>query len=213
MKKATAKEIEKAMNTYYRGIAIVARNNVARSHIAGDLAAHELLGINISFNLVQQEALEYAKGYGKLLTDEGASIIQGDKVPWLKDHTKKTRKDIFTTIRDGLKDGKPVSEIGGKKLGEGTIAYDLKQIMATEDSGMVRIARTEVARVQSAGSMARYKANDIKKLKWLCGGDPCPICAQYCNRIFDINDIPEIPVHPNCTCDMRPLYRSEKREK
>lgn len=207
MKKATAKEIEKAMNTYYRDIAIVARNNVARSHIAGDLAAHELLGINISFNLVQQEALEYAKGYGKLLTDEGASIIQGDKVPWLKDHTKKTRKDIFTTIRDGLKDGKPVSEIGGKKLGEGTIAYDLKQIMATEDSGMVRIARTEVARIQSAGSMTRYRANNVKKIKILCAADPCEICIPYCNQIMDFNEVPELPIHPNCRCSYSPVIK------
>lgn len=205
MKKATAKEIEKAMNEYYRDIAIVARNNAAKSHIAGDLAAHELLGINISFNLVQKEALEYAKGYGKLLTEEGASMIQGDKVPWLKDHTKKTRKDIFTTIRDGLKGGKPVSEIGGKKLGEGTIAYDLKQIMATEDSGMVRIARTEVARIQSAGSMTRYKANNVKRIMILCAADPCEICIPYCNQIMDFSEVPELPIHPNCRCAYSPV--------
>ena len=207
MKTTTERAIEAAMDEYQRDIATAARNNAARAHIAGDLSAHRLLDIGVSFDLIQKEALEYSKPYGELLYREGASVIQGKKISWLKDRTGQTRENVFKTIRDGLKEGKPVSEIGGKKLGKGTIAYDLKQIMQTEDSSMVRIARTEVARIQSAGSMTRYKANDIKKLKWLCGGDPCPICAQYCNKIFNINDIPEIPVHPNCTCDKAPIIK------
>ena len=205
MKTTTERAIEAAMDEYQRDIATATRNNAARAHIAGDLSAHKLLDIDISFDLIQKEALEYSKPYGELLYREGASVIQGKKIPWLKDRTGQTRENVFKTIRDGLKEGKPVSEIGGKKLGKGTIAYDLKQIMQTEDSSMVRIARTEVARIQSAGSMTRYKANGIKKFKWLCGGDPCPICAQYCNKIFSTDDIPEIPVHPNCTCDKAPV--------
>ena len=205
MKTTTERAIDAAMDEYQRDIATATRNNAARAHISGDLIAHKQLGMEISFDLVQKEALEYSKDYGELLYREGASVIQGKKIPWLKDRTGQTRENIFKTIRDGLKEGKPVSEIGGKKLGKGTIAYDLKQIMQTEDSSMVRIARTEVARIQSAGSMTRYIANGVKKFKWLCGGNPCPICAQYCNRIFNINDIPEIPVHPNCTCDKAPI--------
>ena len=205
IKQTTIKAIDTAMDNYYRDIAIVARNNAVRSYISGDIKASKLLGIDISFDLVQKEALEYSKDYGELLYREGASVIQGKKIPWLKDRTGQTRENVFKTIKDGLKEGKPVSEIGGKKLGKGTIAYDLKKIMGAEDSGMVRIARTEVARIQSAGSMTRYRANGIKKFKWLCGGDPCPICAQYCNKIFNIDDMPEIPVHPNCTCDKAPV--------
>lgn len=147
----------------------------------------------------------YSKEYGSLLYREGASIIQGEKIPWLKDHTGQTRENVFKTIRDGLKEGKPVSKIGGKKLGKGTIAYDLKQIMKTEDSGMVRIARTEVARIQSAGSMTRYKANNVKKIKILCAADPCEICAPYCNQIMDFSEVPEIPIHPNCRCSYSPV--------
>ena len=143
MKTTTERAIEAAMDEYQWDIATAARNNAARAHIAGDLSAHRLLDIGISFNLVQKEALEYSKPYGELLYREGASIIQGEKIPWLKDRTGQTRENVFKTIRDDLKEGKPVSEIGGKRLGKGTIAYDLKQIMKAEDSGMVRIARTE----------------------------------------------------------------------
>lgn len=205
MKTTTKRAIDAAMDKYQRDIATAARNNAARAHIAGDLSAHKLLDIGVSFDLVQKEALDYSKPYGELLYREGASVIQGKKIPWLKDRTGQTRENVFKTIKDGLKEGKPVSEIGGKKLGKGTIAYDLKQIMQTEDSGMVRIARTEVARIQSAGSMTRYKANNVKKIKILCAADPCEICTPYCNQIINFDDAPEIPLHPNCRCSYAPV--------
>ena len=213
MKKATAKEIEKAMNEYYRDIVIVARNNAARSHIAGDIKGHHRLKlIDIDFNLVHAEALIYSKKYGKMLIKEGASMIQEGtspyrykKVPWLKDNTKRTRKAIFEIIRDGLKEGKPVTEIGGKRIGEGTIAHDLQTfIIRDSDYEYARIARSEVGRIQIEGSKARYKANGIKKVGRLCGPDPCPACAELCGRIFGINKAPGL-LHPNCVCDNEPI--------
>ena len=197
------------MDKYQRDIATAARNNAVRAHIAGDLAATKQLGIGISFNLVQKEALEYSKGYGELLYREGASIIQGKKIPWLQDHTGRTREKVFKTIRDGLREGKPVSAIGGKKLGKGTIAYDLNKIMQEEGRSMVKIARTEVARIQSAGSMARYKANDVKKIKILCAADPCEICAPYCNQTMAFSEVPEIPIHPNSYSKDTEAYTKE----
>ena len=205
MKSITERALNAAMDEYQRDIATALRNNAARAHIAGDLNAHKLLNLGISFNLVQKEALEYSKGYGELLYHEGASIIQGEKIAWLKDHKGRTREKVFKAIRDGLKEGKPVSEIGGKKLGKGTIAYDLKKIMKMEDTNMVKIARTEVARIQSAGSMTRYKANNVKRIKILCAADPCEICIPYCNQIMDFSEVPEIPLHPNCRCSYSPI--------
>ena len=205
MKSTTERALIAAHNEYQKTLADILIKNAARAHISGDMSAHKALGIGISFDLVQEEAMLYSKDYGKLLYHKGASIIQGEEIPWLKDHTAHTRESVFKTIKDGLKEGKPVSEIGGKKLGKGTIAYDLKQIMKEEDSSMVKIARTEVARIQSAGSMTRYKANNVKKIKILCAADPCEICAPYCNQIMDFNEVPEIPIHPNCRCSYSPV--------
>ena len=205
MKTTTERALTAAHNEYQRTLTSILIKEAARAHIAGDLNAHKLLDIGISFDLVQKEALEYSKDYGKLLYREGASIIKGKKIPWLKEHGAHTREGVFKTIRDGLKEGKPVSEIAGKKLGKGTIAYDLKQIMKAEDSSMVRIARTEVARIQSAGSMTRYKVNNVKKIKILCAADPCEICTPYCNQIMAFDEAPEIPIHPNCRCSYAPV--------
>ena len=143
MKTTTERALTAIHNEYQKTLADILIKNAARAHIAGDIKASKLLDIGISFDLIQEEALAYSKDYGKLLYREGASIIQGKKIPWLKDHTGRTRERVFKTIRDGLKEGKPVSEIGGKKIGKGTIAYDLKQIMGMEDRSVVSIARTE----------------------------------------------------------------------
>lgn len=205
MKSTTERALTAAHNEYQKTLAGILIKNAARAHIAGDVKASKLLGIGISFDLVQEEAMLYSKDYGKLLYSEGASVIQCKKVPWLKDHAAHTRESVFKTIKDGLKEGKQVSEIGGKKLGKGTIAYDLKKIMNEEGRSMVKIARTEVARIQSAGSMTRYKANNVKKIKILCAADPCEICIPYCNQIIDFSDVPEIPIHPNCRCSYSPV--------
>ena len=207
MKITTERALTAIHNEYQKTLADILIKNAARAHISGDMGAHKALGIGISFDLVQEEAMLYSKDYGKLLYRKGASIIQGEEIPWLKDHTGRTREKVFKAINDGLKEGKPVSAIGGKKLGKGTIAYDLKQIMKMEENGAIRIARTEIARIQSAGSMTRYKVNKVKKIKWLCAADPCELCAPFCNHIFNIEDVEEIPYHPNCRCSYAPIIR------
>ena len=210
MKSKTERAITAAMDKYQRDIATAARNNAARAHIAGDLNAHKLLDIGISFDLVQKEALEYSKGYGELLYREGASIIQGKKIPWLQDHTAQTREKTFKAIRDGLREGKPVSAIGGKRLGKGTIAYDLKQIMQVEDSGMVRIARTEVARIQNQGALTRYDRNDIKEVDVLDNEGPnsCDACREINGQRWTLAYARTHELeHPNCVRAFTPVIK------
>ena len=214
MHAAPSRKVQKALqaeiDSYYEGIAQVAKTNAAKAHITGDLKAQAFLGFEFSDAMVQQEAVKYAREYGKLLTDEGASIIQGKKVPWLRDANKKTRASITDILKQGLKEGKPVTDIGGKKAVEGTIAYDLKQYLGAEDARLTRIARTEIARFQSAGTLTRYKEAGVTQVKWLTADDPCPICAPYSNQIFDMKDLPEIPVHPQCRCAYAPVVASIK---
>ena len=212
MKTTTERAIESAMDEYQRTLTATLIKNAVRGHVAGDLKAHKRLGIDISFNLVQEEALAYSKEYGRLLYHEGASMIQEStppyhykKIAWLKESTERTREKIFKTIDEGLKSGKPVAQIGGKRIAPGTIAHDLKKIIIREkDYEYVRIARSEVGRIQLEGSKTRYIANGIKKIGRLCGSDPCPACAELCGKIFDINEAPGL-LHPNCVCDNKPI--------
>ena len=212
MKTTTERALTAAHNEYQKTLTGILIKNAARAHIAGDVGAYKALGISISFDLVQKEALAYSKDYGSLLYREGASVIQEStppygykKIAWLKESTGRTREKVFKTINEGLKSGKPTTLIGGKKLGKGTIAYDLKQMLIRDkDYEYIRIARSEVGRIQIEGSKARYKANGIKKIERLCGSNPCPACAELCGKIFDINEAPGL-LHPNCVCDNKPI--------
>lgn len=204
MLKTTKAQIEKALKLHQQQVADELTKQSVKAHIAGDLKAYKVLkSPTIAFNLVQKEAIAYGKKYGTLLKKEGASIIDGKKIKWLAESTARTREDVSDIINEGLRTGKPVDKIG-RELRE-TIIRD-------KNFEYKRIARTEVARIQSEGSMNRYKDNDVKKVKWLCGGNPCPICQQYCNTIYNINDAPTIPVHPNCTCDKAPVITRRVRE-
>lgn len=214
MKKTTQAQIRKELELYQKQVANVLTKEAVKAHIAGDIKAHKVLETPvIAFDLVQKEAIAYGKKYGTLLKKEGATIIKGKKVKWLAESSERTRKQVSDIINEGLRIGKPVAHIGGKKLIKGTIAYDLKQTLIRDKNyEYVRIARTEVARIQSHASNERYKANNVKRVKWLCGGNPCPICQQYCNNIYNINEAPEIPVHPACTCDKAPVITRAVRE-
>ena len=210
MKTTTERAIEAAMDEYQRDIATALRNNAARAHIAGDLKAHKLLNIGISFDLVQKEALEYSKLYGEVLYREGASVIQGKKIPWLKEHTGRTRERVFKTIRDGLKDGKPVSEIGGIKIGKGTIAYDLKQIAGMEDRSVVGIARTEVARISNQGALTRYDKNNVTGVDVLDNEGPnsCDACIEANGQRWTLAYARTHELeHPNCVRAFTPVIK------
>ena len=210
MKSKTERALNAAMDEYQRDIATALRNNAARAHIAGDLNAYRLLNISISFNLVQKEALEYSKGYGELLYREGASIIQGEKIPWLKNHKGQTREKVFKAIKDGLKEGKPVAEIGGKKLGKGTIAYDLKQIMGMEDRSMVATARTEVARIANQGTLTRYDKNDVTEVDVLDNEGPnsCEACIEANGQRWTLTYARTHELeHPNCVRAFTPVIK------
>jgi len=212
MKKATQKAINAALAKYKADIIKQLTEAAPKAHIAGDLAAlNKLKPIAVDFKLVQAEALSFSKKYSKELSTKGGSIINGKFTPWLKDSTAQKRKNIAKIISDGLKAGKPTSAIGGRKLGKGTIAYDLaKECSDKGDSWAAMTARTETARIQGHGAMDRYKEQEIEEVKYLCGPNPCPICAANCQRIFKLSEAPEQPIHPRCVCDYAPIVKRER---
>jgi len=209
MKKATEKAINAAIAKYKADTIKELTEAAPKAHIAGDLAAlKKLRPIAVDFTLVQVEALKYSKDYSKMLYTKGGSMIQGEFVPWLKDSAAHKRENIAKIITDGLKAGKPTTAIGGKRLGEGTIAYDIaKECSDKGDGWAAMVARTETARIQGHGAMDRYKEQEIEEVKYLCGPDPCPICAVHCQHVYKITEAPEQPLHPRCVCDYAPVVK------
>jgi SPP1 gp7 family putative phage head morphogenesis protein len=209
------KEIEKALKAYQKRVADILTKQGVKAHIAGDLKAYKKLApIAIDFDSVQKGAKEFGVEYGTLLKNEGATIIHGKKVKWLADSMEETREKVADIINEGVRTGKPVAHIGGKRLGKGTIAYDLKQLLIRDkDYEYVRIARTEVGNIQAHAADKRYREEGVEEVDWLCGQKPCPICAQYCGKRYKINEAPDLLVHPNCTCDKAPVVTRKVRAK
>lgn len=73
-----------------------------------------------------------------------------------------------------------------------------------------RLARTESARVQFKAQMDSITATDYKYVKWYAEPGACRICQEINDNdrydlgygVFPVDEVPSIPVHPNCRCSV-----------
>lgn len=73
-----------------------------------------------------------------------------------------------------------------------------------------RLARTEMARVQFEAQKKSIIDNGYKYVKWIAEGDACRTCREIAYKdngydedgVYKANDVPDIPVHPNCMCSI-----------
>ena len=209
MNPKTKRGVDISINAYEEALIAALFDNAIEAHIAGDVSAYHMLKIPIAKNLVQEEALVYGVQYRKLLADKGASIIKGEEVPWLAEHVEHTRDQAYKIIEEGLKEGRPVADIGGKKGVPGTIADDLKQLgIRDKDYEYVRIARTESARIQNQGSLNRFDKNDIKYVNVHDGNDAnsCEICIAINGSVWTVEYAHSHELeHPHCRRAFSPV--------
>lgn len=70
-----------------------------------------------------------------------------------------------------------------------------------------RLARTESARVQHKAQISSLIKMDYRFCKWHAEPGACKICGDIVNNddgfgkgVYEIDDCPIVPVHPNCRC-------------
>lgn len=186
------------------------------AHISGAVRGEHELGNDEldrdDMNLINDRALAFSETYGRMLTDEGASIINGEKIYWLRDMDEQNRNDITKIIRDGLAEGKPT---GQKESGKGTypkgsIARELQDYFTERKSHASMVARTEIARIQNISGMERYQARGIKQVEVLDGNGEasCPECDEANGQIWDLDYAMTHELeHPNCRRAFNPAGR------
>lgn len=80
-----------------------------------------------------------------------------------------------------------------------------------------RLARTETARVQFAAQKMSVIQGGYKYVKWFAEGEACNVCKAiagddvgYGDGIYPYNEVPDIPVHPNCMCSISAYWVDKK---
>lgn len=80
-----------------------------------------------------------------------------------------------------------------------------------------RLARTESAKVEFQVQYMMAKEQGFHYVKWHAEPSACHTCSdiskdnptEYGEGIYPINDVPDIPVHPNCRCSISTYYAKE----
>jgi len=150
---------------------------------AGVRDGTDQIGIYRKFPLVDKKAIAFLQDYNFDL---------------IKDVTEEMRNKIKSQIRLGIINGESVPKIV-KRL----VSKNLpKGVMEKSTERAKVIVRTELARAHVEGRMYYYQGVGVKKVQVIGKGVDCPICGAHIGEIYDIDDAPRPPFHPNCTCDI-----------
>lgn len=201
MKKKTKDKLDTEIDNYIERTINILSGNAGLAFIAGEIKASGNMGI--SYDKPSPDSLVYARAYRQLLVDEGATIINGEKVYWMADREKELREQLFNKIEEGFKEGR-------KTYGSGSIADDIAEILGVEHWKAQRISRTEVKRIMNAGTIQRYERNKVKYVQVLDneGENSCEECAKINGQKWDIEYANSHELeHPNCFIDFQvPIF-------
>jgi len=160
----------------------------SKGYIIGNKIAYERLEKEFITDEIEDDVYEFVKEYKKQI-DAGYTVIQGEKVYWLRDRTLAERQALFDIISKGIIQGKSPN----------VVTTELQKHFDTSRSYAETLARTETAYVQANGRDNRYKKQGVKKVKWLLGKRPCSRCAPLGGNVFTWDGLPySQPVHPRC---------------
>lgn len=128
-----------------------------------------------------------------------------------------TKKKMLTVISDALVNGDSIYSLVDdlKELG-----FDFKRAEM--------IARTETMYALNQSTLQEYKDDDIEYVEWLTAFDDRTCdeksgpeielpdgsvvygCEAMDGKIFKVDEVPAIPVHPNCRCGIAASNGPEK---
>lgn len=159
-------------------------------HVAyGDAA--ELLDVAASFDVPPTWAIDKVKNAAEHV---GSLVDERDKAA-----LNQVLEDALSaglSSKDAAANLKAAFEVVRSVSDDGTVRE------TPADSWFKMVARTELQRAAVTGQLALYQAAAVQKVRWQAA-EPCDICAQYDDQVFDIDDLPDDEpgsVHPNCRC-------------
>lgn len=152
--------------------------------LVGSQAAHDVLNTNV--------------------LNKGA-IDELIKHPWhdanFSDRIWKNKAQLINALKSELTNG----IIQGKSIYE--VANTIDKRIDIGRSQTQRLVRTEYMHALNQGQIESYRQKGYKKLRWVATMDDktSAICRKRNGKTFDIEDLPDIPAHPNCRCTLVPV--------
>lgn len=207
MKPETEKGIDDALEArkkaYIQALANKAMREYVKAQVDAELEIHNRVLTPDDWMVINKAALTYHSKYTVMLEKEGASIIQGRKVPWMKDMDESTRKQVSDIIKKGIEEGKPTGVIETKKgtYPAGSIAADLHGYFDDRKSHAAMVARSEVTRIQNVAKLERWQDRGFDRSSVLDdeGPNSCDPCAKANGQVWTIEyALSHEKQHPNC---------------
>jgi HK97 family phage portal protein len=144
----------------------------------------------------------------------------------LRNNQLRLASNVLQSAEDVIRGSLEAAIAEGKGLAERTAA--VKQAVADLPGyAAERIAQTETTRAFCQGrENAWSQSGQVVGKEWLMSGNPCPICValngkkvrlgepfaragQVVGGVRIKRDIPNPPGHPNCRCDIAPLWEED----
>lgn len=217
----TRKDFSKDVNDrlkVYNATMRINRNEILKSKIGARLVE---LGVEQETDLTKKLWNDYTKEKER---QAGILGITAKSDLWT---SKEVQGQIYKQIANANFSKRIWADIDGLKgqldglISSAIIRGENPKAMAKWLTGMVsatignqryvaeRLARTETARVQFAAQKMSVIQGGYKYVKWFAEGEACKVCKAiagddvgYGDGIYPYNEVPDIPVHPNCMCSI-----------
>ena len=149
----------------------------------------------------------YQEGASEIGIYKGFPLIDKQALAFLEDYKLDLIKRISNDARDTVKSSLRLGIIQGDGVSE--IAKRIRTQYSALDDRTERIVRTELARAQAEGHRLAYEKLDVSRVQVIGRGITCPICGQHIGKIYRLDSVPHVPLHPNCRCDIVAVERGE----
>ena len=147
------------------------------------------LGIGIDWKILRQEFIDMA------VNTPIDGMRFSDRV-W--QNTNDLANRIYNDIVECIKTGKRPSQI----------AREIKDDFGSSAYQATRLVNTELARTVTDAQLEVYKNSGVvSKVMWSATleDNTCDDCAGMDGKMFDLNNTPRLPLHPNCRCCYIPV--------
>lgn len=179
-------------------------------------SAIALYGAELVKKMVE-EAYEYGTDYaGTSLARAGVTtgisgLLPADQYPleWLAERNLTLLENVTQQMADDI------SRIVGEGIMQGLsareVSTNIDAVIDLVEGRAYKIARYETMYALNQGALNRYHDVGVTKVRWITARDDhvCDECEALDGKEFDIDSVPNIPLHPHCRCTVAPVVIKE----